>query len=293
MIDTHTNKQAQENHAIDLIVSYMNSKCGTKYKSDNAETRQLIRARLAEKYSIEDFQTVIDKKVLDWKNSEYAKYLRPQTLFGKNFDTYLNQPSTGNATSNDEVSQWVAASSEADAVGKTSRAEFAVFIRAVNAFFQKDTPFKNSYACEVWFRALKDIPFKTLNTALSIWVCNNKWSPTIADIRAESMKLSGNNTPDWGEAWNTVQKAIRKYGSYRGKEAIKALENTGNEVLVQTVKRLGFINLCTSENVVADRANFRNVYEMLQKSDKELKALTPNIRNAIEEISREQKLLEE
>ena len=283
------NNQSQENQVIESIVDYLNLKCGTNYKSDNPETRQLIRARLSEKYSFEDFRTVVDKKVNDWIGTDYAKYLRPQTLFGKNFDTYLNQPV---ATNQDEVDKWETASGSKTA-DNVKREEFASFAKAVNACYPKDSPLKNSYACEIWYRALQDIPVKTLNTALSLWVCNNKWSPTIADIRATSLKLSGDVVPDWGEAWNITQKAIRRFGSYRSREAIEALTATGNEVLVQTVKRLGFVNLCVSENVVADRANFRNVYETLQKSDKETKSLTPSLKRAIAQVSGKTSMLEE
>lgn len=43
----------------------------------------------------------------------------------------------------------------------------------------------------------------------------------------------------------------------------------------QCVKRLGFQNLCTSENITADRANFRMIYEQEQKAQKELRQLSP------------------
>lgn len=41
------------------------------------------------------------------------------------------------------------------------------------------------------------------------------------------------------------------------------------------VKRLGFQNLCVSENITADRANFRMIYEQEQKAQKELRQLSP------------------
>ena len=38
------------------------------------------------------FNDVIDKKCDEWENTEYAKYLRPETLFGEKFESYVNQP---------------------------------------------------------------------------------------------------------------------------------------------------------------------------------------------------------
>ena len=33
---------------------------------------------------------VIDIKTIDWKGTDYEKYLRPETLFGNKFESYLN-----------------------------------------------------------------------------------------------------------------------------------------------------------------------------------------------------------
>jgi hypothetical protein len=65
--------------------------------------------------------------------------------------------------------------------------------------------------------------------------------------------------PDWGNGWEQVENAIRYYGTYRASEALESFDEVTREV----VKRLGFNNLCLSENVQADRANFRMIYEQL------------------------------
>lgn len=76
------------------IISYLNEKAGTNYRSSSKTTRQHIHARLEEGYSVEDFQRVIDNKCADWKGTEWEKYLRPATLFGTKFESYLNQKQT-------------------------------------------------------------------------------------------------------------------------------------------------------------------------------------------------------
>ena len=72
------------------IVEYLNSKAGTGYKATTAKTKTVIKARLAEGFTLDDFKTVIDKKCTDWLGSEYEQYLRPETLFGTKFESYLN-----------------------------------------------------------------------------------------------------------------------------------------------------------------------------------------------------------
>jgi uncharacterized phage protein (TIGR02220 family) len=73
------------------VVDYLNEKAGTSFKHTSRKTQELIRARSNENFSINDFKSVIDKKVTEWKNTDMAKYLRPETLFGTKFEGYLNQ----------------------------------------------------------------------------------------------------------------------------------------------------------------------------------------------------------
>ena len=73
------------------IIDYLNSKTGKKYRDNVQKNKSLIKARWSEGYRLEDFKQVIDNMVKDWLGTKYAKYLRPETLFGTKFDGYLNQ----------------------------------------------------------------------------------------------------------------------------------------------------------------------------------------------------------
>ena len=78
------------------IVTFLNSTVGSNYKSTTDKTRKLIAARLAEGFTIDDFQAVISKKAKEWQGTDMAQYLRPETLFGTKFEGYLNQPEVRN-----------------------------------------------------------------------------------------------------------------------------------------------------------------------------------------------------
>ncbi|MDF2563756.1 MAG: hypothetical protein K0Q53_151 [Massilibacillus sp.] len=73
------------------IIDHLNQVCGTNYKHTAESHKKHIRARWNEKYTLDDFKMVIDKKATEWLNTEQAKFLRPETLFGNKFDGYLNQ----------------------------------------------------------------------------------------------------------------------------------------------------------------------------------------------------------
>ena len=78
------------------IVDYMNLKSNSKYKSSTKKTKDLIKARYNEGFTLDDFKKVIDNKTAEWLNDpNMSKYLRPETLFGTKFESYLNQKGGG------------------------------------------------------------------------------------------------------------------------------------------------------------------------------------------------------
>lgn len=74
------------------IIEYLNTKANTKYRHTTKTTQRLIRARFNEGFGKQDFFTVIDKKAAEWKTDDkMVEYLRPQTLFGTKFESYLQK----------------------------------------------------------------------------------------------------------------------------------------------------------------------------------------------------------
>ena len=74
------------------IVAYLNDVSNSSYRSSTGKTQELIRARWNEGFRLDDFKKVIDIKCAEWINdSKMNKFLRPTTLFGTNFESYLNQ----------------------------------------------------------------------------------------------------------------------------------------------------------------------------------------------------------
>lgn len=74
------------------VVDYLNSKLNTTYKATTDKTKKLITARYNDGFKYEDFVSVIDTKYEQWHTDErMRKYLRPETLFGTKFESYLNE----------------------------------------------------------------------------------------------------------------------------------------------------------------------------------------------------------
>lgn len=73
------------------VIDYLNKKADTRYRSTTKKNKDLIKARINEGFTEDDFIKVIDNKVKEWVNTDMQKYLRPETLFGTKFEGYLNQ----------------------------------------------------------------------------------------------------------------------------------------------------------------------------------------------------------
>lgn len=78
--------------SFDEIINYLNLKTGKNFKSSITSTRKLIISRFEEGFTLDDFKKVIDIKVKNWNGDEMMnKHLRPITLFGEKFESYLNE----------------------------------------------------------------------------------------------------------------------------------------------------------------------------------------------------------
>lgn len=164
--------------------------------------------------------------------------------------------------------------------------EFGLFASALRTYYPKEKILPNEQAMELWYRQLEDIPYQIAELTLNKWVGTNKWSPSIADIREMATSVKCGDKALWSDGWEEVLRAIRMYGSYREAEALQSM----TELTRKAVKRLGFRNICMSENIAADRANFRMIFEQLADRDYTEKQLPVNLTNLIE-AARTQALL--
>jgi uncharacterized phage protein (TIGR02220 family) len=73
------------------IIDHLNLRTGKKYRPNSKETRKFIQARWNEGFTIADFIRVIDNQTIKWQHkADMCEFLRPETLFGNKFESYLN-----------------------------------------------------------------------------------------------------------------------------------------------------------------------------------------------------------
>ena len=109
-VNVNHNVNENDNGNVKEIVNYLNTSLNSEFRHTSRNTVSHINARIKEGYSVDDFKKVIDIKVKEWSgDSKMKAFLRPDTLFGTKFESYLNQQkgSTSGATRT-EPKTWTA-----------------------------------------------------------------------------------------------------------------------------------------------------------------------------------------
>ncbi len=118
-----------------------------------------------------------------------------------------------------------------------------------------------------WYFLLKDIPITDLKYAVIKLISESEYPPTIATIRRQAVSVSNPNIRAISatEAWEEVETAIMRYGTYREQEALDSLSPLARAVTV----RFGYKYLCLEplNNRMATRAQFIKAYEAQAEKD--------------------------
>ena len=149
--------------------------------------------------------------------------------------------------------------------------EFSTIAMAIRSAWPNANLMLDDKAKDVWYTMLADLDYNACLVAIKEHMSTCRFAPSIAELRERCSNVTSVPVQSWGDAWEDVISAIRFCGMYREDEALQRMD----AITRKCVKRLGFQNLCTSENITADRANFRMIYEQEQKTQKELQQLSP------------------
>lgn len=118
----------------------------------------------------------------------------------------------------------------------------------------------------VYERMLLDLDHHAALDAIERLIATSRFLPTIAEIRETALVASAGEVKRGGEAWGEVQRLLARYGAKRYDLGWKA--PIADPVAAQVVAALGWVALCYSENQVADRARFIDLYDQIAARDR-------------------------
>ena len=73
------------------VFDYLYEVTGNQFDRNSKFLQNKFQNLVNQGYKYEHFKSVIDKKWTDWKDTPYRVYVRPETLFGYNFQKYLHE----------------------------------------------------------------------------------------------------------------------------------------------------------------------------------------------------------
>ncbi len=158
--------------------------------------------------------------------------------------------------------------------------EFKILAKGLKSVYTSPNFLPDADSVKIWFSLLSDLDYNIANIAIQKYMLTEKFAPTIADIREMATNVKTGDKPLWSDGWEEVLMAIRKYGSYRENEALESM----SELTRMAVQRLGFRNICMSENIMTDRANFRMIFEQLAERNHTQMQIPAKLSNLIEQV---------
>ena len=156
-----------------------------------------------------------------------------------------------------------------------------LFVLIAN-LYPRDTAFRNATAEMVaaWSAMLADVPFTTAQACLQAHVATSPFPPSIAEIKAWAAKFD-HQFMDASEAWGIARKAISKWGVHA---KAKARATTPADVWA-VMDRMGYEDMCLSENPDVIRGQFTRLWEAHSKRAQEVERLPESVKKMLSAAS--------
>ena len=135
-----------------------------------------------------------------------------------------------------------------------------------------------------WHLLLGDTPKKHGELALAKLAALNTFPPNANELLRVIAEIEyPDDSVGADEAWGIVLRAVREYGYNNGREAMDSMP----PVVAQTVRDMGWLELCMSENISVDRGQFRRAYEARVQRRKDDIQLPAGLQKSIEAFQKQ------
>lgn len=114
---------------------------------------------------------------------------------------------------------------------RITRDDFSIITKGLKAAYPKDDFISSEYTFNLWYTALQDIDYPTLNRAATAYIMSNHFPPAIADIRRIACDLVLPADEIAAEEWQRLMKALGQAGRPDAVEYWKALPEITREIV--------------------------------------------------------------
>lgn len=161
-----------------------------------------------------------------------------------------------------------------------TREEFKILVKGMKAIYSQPTFIPDQDAFNMWYALMGDLPYDVCNVSIQKYMLTNKFPPTVAEIREMAAGVVNGDPLTWGESWERALNSVRRYGSYNQMEALNSLD----PLTRKCVESIGYMQLCTSENIMVERAHFQKIFEVMAKREQQQKQMPLQLQEAISKL---------
>lgn len=157
--------------------------------------------------------------------------------------------------------------------------QFKTLVKGMKAVYTQPTFIPDNDAILVWYSMLKDLSYEQASAAIQKHMMQEKFPPTIADIREKASELSETRTDELSEteAWAIVWKAICK-SSYHSEEEFDKLPDDLKKV-VGSHGQLRAWAIDEGFNIGVESSNFKRDYRNYMQQKRENAKLPERFNN--------------
>lgn len=151
-------------------------------------------------------------------------------------------------------------------------------MRGLQAAYPRDTFIPNEYTFNLWYTALQDIPYPSLNRASTSYIMSNRFPPTIADIRQLAYDLTSQPDELPSAAWNQLLRALRMSYAPNSEDVWNQLPDITKKIVggYATFRAWGNTELSALESV--QRPMFVKRFEEYTQREREAAAIPQALR---------------
>ncbi|MEX2287445.1 MAG: hypothetical protein WD648_10170 [Planctomycetaceae bacterium] len=155
--------------------------------------------------------------------------------------------------------------------------EFAQLMAGLASATRKDF---GEEEMDFWLACFEDLPFAVVKSAFVRFVTSGDEWPTVAKIRRMATEQEHGQMHSSGDAFETVVKAVRRFGSYAMNEGLNSLDSLTRRAVEQT-GGFGWYCEISADNRQIIAAQFRRAYEGLADREQSLRQTPAEHRPAI------------
>lgn len=169
--------------------------------------------------------------------------------------------------------------------------DFCVVMKILKTAYPSNNFLPDEYATNLWYKALQDIPYPTLNRAATNYIMTNRFPPTIADIRELAYKCdpTSNGMTIPSAAWNQFIRALRRSYAPDSEQVWEQLPETTKLVVggYSTFRQWGNMSIESLESV--QRPMFIKRFEEYQRREMQNNSLPEAVRMKLPTLPAEPK----